>query len=135
MNEITNQNINPIKAGIILMMGLIVITTLTTAYFSARSLADDKIRVADVQLIGKFLQSYKINEGSYPVAVNALPMAWQEYLQELPKPPNASGNCSDEQNNYRYMPLNGGQDYSLSFCLGSKVGAFTSGPNTVRPAK
>lgn len=138
MNSFINQNsyqINPIKAAIILTMGLIICLTLTTAYFKARGIASDRIRVGDVALIEKFLGAYKTNEGQYPAAVDGLPSGWEQYLEKLPNPPKALGNCSETQNKYTYSPLDDRQDYSLSFCLGRKVGDYAAGPVTIRAKK
>jgi hypothetical protein len=138
MNPFINQNsyqINPIKAAIILTMGLIICLTLATSYFKARGIASDRIRIGDITLIGKFLEAYKTNEGQYPAAVSGLPSGWEQYLEKLPTPPKASGDCSETQNKYTYAPLNDRQDYSLSFCLGRKIGDYKSGPNSARPVK
>ena len=124
----SNQSL---KVIIISCVVLVLTLTVMIAFFSAQSQARDRIRVQDVALITKFLETYKTNQGYYPPASNGLQTDWQKYLEKLPVPPPADGSCSSTQNKYHYEVANGGLAYTLSFCLGSGAGGYHAGLNTI----
>jgi hypothetical protein len=127
----SGSNVSYIKISIVIFMLFIALISLVSAFFSALPRSRDRIRVRDVALIQKFLESYKSNQGFYPSATNNQPTDWKLYLSDLPKPPTADGSCTNQANNYQYQSLNQGGSYSLSFCLGGKSGDFHAGLNYV----
>jgi hypothetical protein len=112
-------------------MIFMVLVVCIWAYFSGRSRANDQIRVRDVALIEKFLESYHNDHGNYPPGVNGSPQEYQSYLEAIPLPPTTGSGCSVSDNIYQYTQVNARQSYKLTFCLGESVGNYQSGINTI----
>ena len=133
MEQVTNQNWSPVKSFLILIILGILGLTVLNAYFSARKVAADQIRVGDIQLIQQFLKAYNDNQGNYPTSSQNQPQGWQSYLEFLPQPPANADGCSIDSNQYKYSSQNSGKSYRLSFCLGRSVGPFIKGNNSLGP--
>ena|SRR5581483_11238532 len=121
---------NGIKLSIICVIVFLGVVTLLFSYTSANTRAADQIRIADIGLIQKFLNQYKIDHNVYPGSVNNQPAGFEAYLEKLPQSP-ANSNCSSDNNKYVYESLNQGADYRLTFCLSHSAGEFHAGLNSV----
>jgi hypothetical protein len=115
----------------------------------ARANARDAKRVTDVVLIQTALGLYFADVGSYPTAASGLTLgsgatsclqaggfsalctgAVTSYMQTIPVAPTpADGSCSEAQNAYVYTSASG-NEYAISYCLGSQVGDRGAGPGT-----
>ncbi|MBX4205135.1 MAG: hypothetical protein KW788_03035 [Candidatus Doudnabacteria bacterium] len=130
-NSLTTNSALPIKVFIIGMIIVMIMLAMVAAFFSAKKIANDKIRVHDIALIQKYLEAYHGHFGVYPAAVKNAPIDWHGYLEYLPEPPRTASGCSAAENAYQYSVSNQGQNYKLSFCLGDKTDKFSAGPNVV----
>ncbi|WKZ25076.1 MAG: type II secretion system protein [Patescibacteria group bacterium] len=102
-----------------------VLTTVSVVYFnSSRVAARDAKRLADIKQIQIALKLYYQDYGEYPQTVTpggAIASGSKNYLLRVPSNPTPrnDGDCPDED--YQYQVMEGGQRYSLNFCLSSKV--------------
>ncbi len=91
-----------------------------------RANARDSKRVADIKQIQTALELYYLDQGEYPLeleAGEALEAEGKIYMEIIPQAPSpADGNCSSELNNYFYT--SNGIEYIISFCLGGSTGGL-----------
>lgn len=107
---------------------------------SVRVKARDAKRVADVTQLTKALELYYTSVGQYPISLvggaserpnperTDIPELVSTYIAAMPKapsPPDSSA-CTSANNQYKYRSLDG-TNYSLTFCIGTKVGSFAPG--------
>ena len=52
----------------------------------------------------------------------------------MPKPKNTTGECSGIREDFNYLQLEGGQGYSLEFCLTEDSGGLKQGKHIATPA-
>jgi hypothetical protein len=92
----------------------------------------DAQRLASVRQIMTGLELYYNDFGNYPTSLSLLTPT---YLYTVPSAPTpADGSCTATNNQFAYQQLSGGQNYSLSFCLGTSTGGFTSGVHLSGPS-
>lgn len=105
---------------------------LVFSFFSAKSIARDKIRIADVTTIQKALNYYFQDNQTYPVGDGmGKPRNFGAYLAQWPSAPTPSdGECKDEENIYRYTK-DGEDNYKITFCIGKSRGDYEQGINVV----
>lgn len=129
-----NNSGTAIRFGILIVLILMILATTALAFFSARAQSRDRIRVADINILTKFLTAYKQSQGNYPQAnTYNQPLSWEAYLTSLPQSPQpADGNCAETNNKYSYSTANQNQGYQIIFCLGNSIPGFNSGLNTIR---
>jgi prepilin-type N-terminal cleavage/methylation domain-containing protein len=138
---------------VIAIIGLLS-TLAVVALNSARQKSRDSKRVADVKQIQTALELYFADStNGYPILNAALGTATAKslctpaagtaagfktacasgdttYMGLVPAAPTPSDTpCNDTNNAYTYYSA-GGNSYSITFCLGGKVGDLTNGPRT-----
>lgn len=76
------------------------------------------------------LEMYFNDNGKYPLSNQVISNISTEsvvYMQSLPQAPfPADGDCSADDNSYKYLSQNG-DSYMIIFCLGSSIGNLNSG--------
>jgi hypothetical protein len=95
--------------------------------------ANDNQRLADIRRIMTNLELYYTDQKKYPLQATPgpIPSALAAYPGTIPTAPTPpEGTCTAAQNTYTYLSLNSGQDYNLTFCLGSITGGYAPGPHT-----
>lgn len=136
---------NELGFGIIDMMLAISIIGLLASitslvYVTAKAKARDLKRVADVRQLRTALELYRTTTGHFPVSptgtgaqrpfpeTTEIPdLVASEYVTALPvAPPTANNGCSEQHNQYMYRSING-YSYSLTFCIGTRVGDYPPG--------
>lgn len=123
-----------VRIEFLILICIIIVAgiTLWSSYAAARAQARDEQRVIDVHLMQKALDVYFTNNGFYPYGNGiGMPQTMIDYLEPLPMPPSADGNCTDAQNSYTYSQKSNGLDYLLTFCLGSKTDGLSAGIHSV----
>jgi hypothetical protein len=101
--------------------------------FEAQIKSRDARRIADVNQIRLALELSFDQYGNYPLTSGSLPqnLVTDGFINSLPEAPTQpDGTCTTLQNKYTYAPLNNGQDYSVSFCLGTNTAGFSPGVHT-----
>ncbi|WKZ24997.1 MAG: type II secretion system protein [Patescibacteria group bacterium] len=102
-----------------------VLTTVSVIYFNnSRMNSRDAKRVSDIQQVQLALKNYYADHGEYPQNLNfggSLSSGATNYILRVPTnpTPRTDNNCPDEE--YQYKVLEGGQRYSLTFCLSNKT--------------
>lgn len=102
-----------------------VLATVSVIYFNnSRMNARDAKRVADIQQVQLALKHYYADHGEYPQNLNfggSLSSGATNYILRVPTnpTPRTDNDCPDEE--YQYKVLEGGQRYSLVFCLGNRA--------------
>lgn len=85
----------------------------------------DQQRYSHMRQLGTALEVYLDDHGEYPVTLNAL----NEIGIAVPSAPTpADGNCTEEQNIYKYT-RNSPSTFQVSFCLGGSVASLSPGPH------
>lgn len=102
-----------------------VLTTVSVIYFNnSRMNSRDAKRVSDIQQVQLALKNYYADHGEYPQNLNfggSLSSGATNYILRVPTnpTPRTDNDCPDEE--YQYKVLEGGQRYSLTFCLSNKT--------------
>ncbi len=140
-----NKGFTLIELLIVLaIVGLLTAIVLVNLNNSKQAARDTK-RVADIREIMTALQLYYNDNSGYPGP--AVPSAtgptrdqgdpdWSTYLIIWPTAPTPPDNpdgvtdCDSTTNPYTYTQLDGGEDYSVTFCLGEHVGQYAAGVHT-----
>lgn len=127
--QITNfkSQVN-LQVLILILILTIMVIVVFFAYINAQSVAKDEKRIADVQQIQAALKMYLDENGFYPVNSNGIPKDIETYLSFWPQAPTPSGNCSADDNTYKYVQRPG-MDYWVSFCLGKQYQNLSAGPH------
>ncbi|MCX6792620.1 MAG: prepilin-type N-terminal cleavage/methylation domain-containing protein [Candidatus Falkowbacteria bacterium] len=117
---------------LLVVIGIIaILSTLSVVYFeTARMSARDARRISDVKQIQVALKMYYNDTGIYPTVITAgssISVGGTNYILRVPANPvpRNDGTCVDQE--YQYTQLEGGQRYSLSFCLGDKTDDLDAG--------
>ena len=139
---------------VIAIIGLLS-TLAVVALNSARQKSRDSKRVADMKQIQTSLELYFADSNGYPPApgvnlgeagATALcsngytdSCSGTTYMGLVPKAPDpADGDCDDttpgSDNDYIYTQGTNGADYSITFCIGGKVGDLVAGGRTANSA-
>jgi prepilin-type N-terminal cleavage/methylation domain-containing protein len=135
-----------ITIAIVGILAAIVLVNLS----GARSSGRDAKRVSDIREIMTALQLFYHDNSAYPLPDTASTTGptpsdgnpqWNTYLITWPVAPTPADNptgvtdCNSTgpgtgNNQYTYTQLNGGTEFNLTFCLGSKVGDYAAGVHT-----
>jgi uncharacterized protein (TIGR02145 family)/prepilin-type N-terminal cleavage/methylation domain-containing protein len=108
----------------------------------SRSSARDTKRVSDVRQIFSALDLFIYENGRYPTEEEfyatpgklVSPTSGQIFLNEMPVAPTpVDGECTPEENTYKYEVNDIGDEYQISFCTGSKVSGFGPGVLCMTP--
>jgi len=107
-----------IQVVILALIAVLLIVTVFFAFFEADMEADNRKVMTDVETIGRALQIYHDENGFYPPnsEVNS---GFSDYLSFWPTP--ATANDCQIFPMYRYTQKNGGDNYTLEFCLTAEV--------------
>ena len=135
---------------IIAIIGILAAIVLVSLN-SARQKGRDAKRIADVRQIMTALQLYFQDNAGYPLPDTASLTGptpdegdpdWSTYMAAWPMAPipadNPDGNtdCTSTglgtgTNQYEYTQLDGGTDYTVTFCLGGVTGTYGPGIHTL----
>lgn len=129
---------------VISIIGLLAAVVLVSLN-GARAKSRDAKRVSDVHQIMTALELYYSDNSGYPPASGtgqaAVPAAgsgnpkFSTYLQIYPTYPTPiDGSSCASYTGYAYTQLSSGADYSLTFCVGGKVGTMNAGVHTASPS-
>jgi type II secretory pathway pseudopilin PulG len=113
---------------VILSLGALVSIS---AFLSAQIEARDKKRLVDIGKIHEALALYHQENGYYPISASGLPVGIAEYLENWPLAPVPDGECTTDQNKYRYDQRGGDEDYLVTFCLGKGADTVSKGEHTL----
>jgi general secretion pathway protein G len=131
-----------IVIAIIGILAAIVLVNLNSARDSSR----DAKRAADIHEISTAMQIYFNENSGYPGPDSDSPTGpnpddgdpdWSTFMGLWPTAPipvdNPEGvsTCNDANNKYVYVQLGGGNDYNVTFCLGSQVNQWGPGLHTL----
>lgn len=126
---------------VIAIIGLLA-TISVIALNNARAKARDAKRVADVKQVQTALELFFNDKGRYPTTAefssgslfSTSTNGTTTYMAVIPTaatPPD--GNCSTSTNPFGYIGVNGGNSYTLSFCLGGQTGSLAAGAACATP--
>ena len=119
-----------IKIGILVVIVILALLVLGLGYSSARSLARDRHRLADVQKIHDALKVFFEENGYYPYGTGTgEPTGLADYLETWPSSP-VSSHCP---NTYTYSQKAQGNSYELTFCLDQGAAGWGAGIHKVKP--
>ena len=123
--EISTQHPKKLLVYAIVAIIILIVGYIAYSLLSAKVLARDAKRQADIMQIASALELYANDHKSYPQNLDELLGKDKSgpYLSGMPVPPKpADGPCSNEQNHYSYNRLNP-LGYELKYCLGQKRGS------------
>ncbi len=103
---------------------------------NARSRSREAKRLADVRQIATALELYYNDKNHYPESKDGKPLdLTPTYIGILPQAAKpADGSCTDYYNDYWYEAKQGGNNYTLTFCLGGPVGGYSAGIAELSPS-
>ncbi len=115
--------------AIIAVLSTLIVVSLDNAKMTGR----DARRVSDIKQLQLALKLFYNDTGYYPTAITAgrsIANGGSNYLLRVPSnpAPHADNGCADSD--YVYTQLDGGERYSLSFCLGDRTDDLSGGPKT-----
>ncbi len=128
-----------IESTMLLLMVFILGVVILAAYSSASSTRRDAQRVSDVSGLQKALAYFHQEFGQFPQASPSgeavgTENSFSRFVSKWPEPPSpADGTCSSQNNRYYYEQVNGGESYSIRFCLGDDYGNARAGTRVVTP--
>ncbi|MFA7702736.1 MAG: FISUMP domain-containing protein, partial [Patescibacteria group bacterium] len=127
---------------VIAIIGVLA-TVSVIALSNARSKSRDAKRVGNMKQVQTALELFFNDNGRYPTeqewALGTLfsttSDATTTYLQVIPTAPiPADGDCSENENELNYTPIDNGASYSISFCIGNTTGTIVPGNKTLTPS-
>lgn len=98
---------------------------------TTQSKSNDSKRLADMRMMASALELYFNDKNQYPQNLQLLTPSYISSIPSAPLPPD--GNCSDEDNGYKYKFVNS-NSYELNFCLGQETGGYQAGKHYLSPA-
>lgn len=115
--------------AVIAILSTLIIVSLDNAKMTGR----DTRRLTDIKQIQLALKLYYNDTGMYPTTITAgasIANHGSNYLLRVPSNPlpRTDNDCPNED--YTYTQLEGGQRYSLTFCLGDKTDDLSGGIKT-----
>ena len=113
--------------GVIIFVGFFASIVLL-ALNSARAKSRDAERLADVRQIMTGAELYYTDNGNYPSSIEMLVPKYLKTVLVAPTP--ADGECTAQQNTYKYSSFDSGQDFNLTFCLGATTTGVSGGTHT-----
>jgi general secretion pathway protein G len=132
----TKQAFTLIELLVVIAIIGILATVAVVSLNNARSKARDTKRVADAKQIQTALQSFFIDKGRYPTAIewnsgsiySTSTFGTTTYMTVVPNAPSqADGGCDSRYNQFIYSAADNGKAYNLSFCLGNNSGSLSDG--------
>ncbi|HRH33215.1 MAG TPA: prepilin-type N-terminal cleavage/methylation domain-containing protein [bacterium] len=118
-----------VVVAIIGILSTLIIISLDTTKMTARNTR----RLADIKQLQIALKMYYADNGFYPTAITAgasLARNGINYLLRIPQNPFPYNDNNCPSQDYQYKQLEGGQRYSLTFCLGDKTDDLSAGTKT-----
>ncbi len=128
-----NFGFTVITTIVLVVCGIILVSSILAGIHSGRVKARDAQRVKDIQAITQALKVYFDYNQKYPQSAGTAPKDFSTYLSTWPTAPSRDGKCTEAQNSYNYSQASGGESYRLSFCLSSGVGDYPAGYQTLLP--
>ncbi len=110
---------------------------------NARAKARDAKRAGDMKQVQTALELFFNDNNRYPTAeefslgsiFSTSTYGTSTYMQIIPSAPTpVDGTCDDTQNTFSYQQTEGGNSYTISFCLGNTTGTLTAGPKCLTPS-
>ncbi len=135
------------KRGFTLIELLVVIaiigvlaTVSIIALSNARAKSRDAKRLGDLKQMQTALEMYFNDKGAYPLSIDngifsTSSGSTSTYMYIKPASPTPADNtCSNNDNAYIYSVIDEGVSYTISTCLGGKVGDLNNGPICLSPS-
>jgi prepilin-type N-terminal cleavage/methylation domain-containing protein len=133
MTKKNNKAFTLIEVMVVLVVIAILTTLTTVAYKNIMMKSRDSKRVADIKQIQAALETYAVDQGSYPQLITpgqALtnPVGTKTYLVIPSNPtPFAEGSCANYNQNYVYDRISN-SSYELRYCLAKGTSEIAGGP-------
>jgi len=108
----------------------------------ARAKSRDAKRAGDIKQIQTALELFFNDNNRYPTSTewatgqifSTSSSGTSTYMQAIPSAPTPiDGGCDNSQNTFYYAQTEGGNSYTISFCLGNTTGTLTAGPKCLTP--
>lgn len=118
-----------VVVAIIGILSTLIVISLDTTKMTARNTR----RLADIKQLQIALKMYYADNGFYPTAITggaSLARNGVNYLLRVPQNPLPYNDNGCTNPDYQYKQLEGGQRYSLTFCLGDKTDDLSAGSKT-----
>lgn len=113
--------------GGVLVFLMLFASIVLLALSSARALARDAKRMADVRLMSSAEELYFNENNAYSQNLqNLIPKYISDSIPTTPTPPD--GSCTAEQNDYKYTLIDPSH-YQITFCLGNPTAGYSPGPH------
>ncbi len=125
-----NQGFSLIELLVVVAIIGVLATLTGVSMNNARRASRDPRRLSDIKQIQLALRLYYLDNGTYPSVVTgggSIAAQGTSYLLRVPENPlpQSDGNCPAA--GYRYHSLEGGQVFTLNFCLGTRADTLTAG--------
>lgn len=132
-----SKKISSLKNGftlVELMIVIVIIGVLTTLIIvsldNTKMTARNTRRLADIKQIQLALKMYYNDTGTFPSSItpgSSISKGGANYMLRVPSNPKPwpDNGCPDQD--YQYMPLEGGKRYMLTFCLGDTTDDLSKG--------
>ena len=132
--SLKNSGFVLVKTVVLILSVIIILSVVLLAYRSGAIQARNSQRLADIRQIQAALKLFHDYNRYYPEETGVQPKGIFDYLQFWPKAPTpADGACNSQVNEYAYEQIDRGESYSLSFCIGQKIGDIPAGYYKVGP--
>ncbi len=137
MKQKSKKAFTLVELLVVIAIIAILATLAIVALQQARKSARDAKRIADIRQMQTALELYFNDWGQYPDALGtSIASGTYVYMNQVPTSPTpADGDCG-ASNTYAYSTTESGgyiSSYTISFCLGSQVGSFSSGSKYATP--
>lgn len=138
MKRINHKGFTLIELLVVIAIIGILSTLAVVALGNARVKSRDAKRVADVRQMMSALELYYNDAGGYPVTADVEPLGQIKfgttvYMAVVPTNPSPSNDTPCVANNYVYDSPDT-TTYTISYCLGGKIGDIEAGTHTATPA-
>lgn len=128
-----------IETIVLVLISVLIVLIFLFSYSLAKERANDAKQIADLRRMQSALALYRHDTGAYPKSLEpGKPLSYgtHNYLELVPLPPKASGNCP-ELSNYSYSLIEDDNEniiYNIEYCLGKETAGIPAGTNIATPA-
>ena len=112
-----------IKLIISVCISVLLLAVVALAFFSARTTANDKRKLADINVIAAALSAFYNENGFYPSSSGTRPSGLENYLEYWPADKDKCG--------YSYTQKSAGDEFQVVFCLNKELSGLSSGTHTL----
>lgn len=133
--ELTQENstsVNKLQSKILVAAFVLLLVSVLWGAYSGYRVGQSKATLTQASNLNEALRFYYQDQDRYPSAeqfYNKNVLTAFNYISNLPKPENISGNCSSKTD--FYYSQSSTQNFALSFCLTRSTGGFSKGTHTL----